>query len=138
MIDVYHHVCDLLDAELSVPMTHHGLLTHFNGIDDMIQAHTHITISVEKYLTWVFFEYHGWENLTPMSLPMHPDNDFVKALDTAIPLDPEVCAETDRLRFRYRGAIGELIWPMVTTCPELSFPVVKLSQFSAGAPAMIH
>jgi hypothetical protein len=68
---------------------------------------------------------------------MLPDNDFVKALDTAIPLDPEVCTETDRLRFRYCGVIGELIWPMVTTHPELSFPVVKLSQFSA-APAMIH
>jgi hypothetical protein len=56
-----------------------------------------------------------------MSLPMCPDNDFVKALDTAIPIDPKDCAETDQLCFRYCGAIGELIW---------SFPVVKLSQFS--------
>jgi hypothetical protein len=134
-IDVYHRVCDLVDAELSVPMTRHGLLTNFNGID-MIQAHTHITISVEKYLTSVF-DSHGWENITPMSLMMRPGNDFVKALDTAIPLDPEVRTETHRLRFRYHGAIGVLIWHMVTTRPELSFPVVKLRQFSA-TPAIFH
>jgi hypothetical protein len=68
---------------------------------------------------------------------MHPDNDFVKALYSAAPLDPDVCAATDKQRFRYRGAINELIWPMITTCPELTSPVVKLSQFSV-APAMIH
>jgi hypothetical protein len=39
--------------------------------------------------------------------------------------------------FRYRAAIGELIWPMTTTRPELSYPVVKLSQF-ATSPATIH
>jgi hypothetical protein len=69
---------------------------------------------------------------------MRPDNDFFKALDSAVHLDPDVCAATDKSHFRYLGAIGELIWPMVTTCPELAFPVVKLSQSSSVAPAMIH
>jgi hypothetical protein len=91
---------------------------------------------VEKYLTTIF-ESHGWNSLIPLSLLMHPDNDFVKALDSALPLDPDVRAATDKSCFRYCRAIGELIWPMVTTRPELAFPVVKLSQFSVG-PAMIH
>jgi hypothetical protein len=40
-------------------------------------------------------------------------------------------------RFRYRAAIGELIWQTITTRPESSYPVVKLSQF-ATSPATIH
>ena len=129
-VATYDRVCDLLDEELAVPITRHGLLHHFNGID-VVQARTHITISVERYLDTVL-ESHGWDNLLPLSLPMRPDNDFVKALDTAVPLEPDVRTQTDQLRFRYRGAIGELIWPMITTRPELAFPVVKLSQFSVA------
>jgi hypothetical protein len=68
---------------------------------------------------------------------MRSNNDFVKALGSAVPLDPDVRAATDKSRFRYCGAIGKLIWPMVMTRPEVAFPVVKLSQFSV-APAMIH
>jgi hypothetical protein len=68
---------------------------------------------------------------------MRPNNDFVKALDSAVPLDPHIHAATDKQCFCYRGAMGELIWPMITTCPELVFPVMKLSQFSV-APVMIH
>jgi hypothetical protein len=135
-IDTYDHVCDLLDEELTVPITRHDILAHLNGID-VVQARTHsITISVERYLDTVF-ESHGLKNHIPLSLPMRPDNDFVKALDSAVPLGPNVRAASDKQRFRYRGAIGELIWPMITTRPELAFLVVKLSQFSV-APAMIH
>jgi hypothetical protein len=102
-------LCDLLDEELSIPITCHGILTHFNGID-VLQTRTHITISVGKYLTTIF-ESHGWNSLIPLSLPMLLNNYFVKALDSAVPLDPDVHAATDKSRFRYCGAIGELIWP---------------------------
>jgi hypothetical protein len=33
--------------------------------------------------------------------------------------------------------IGELMWPVITTHPELSYPIVKLSQFATN-PAVIH
>jgi hypothetical protein len=39
--------------------------------------------------------------------------------------------------FSYRKAIGELIWAMVTCRPDLSFAVIKLSQFSNN-PGRIH
>jgi hypothetical protein len=38
--------------------------------------------------------------------------------------------------FRYRCGIGELIWAMITCRPEISFPVTKLSQFSAHPAAL--
>jgi hypothetical protein len=83
------------------------------------------------------FKNYGWKDLTPTSLPMNPSNEFVRALDSAVPLDPSERSLLDSTRFRYRAAIGELIWPMITTRPELSNPVVKLSQF-ANSPAAIH
>ena len=39
--------------------------------------------------------------------------------------------------FSYRQAIGELIYAMVTTRPDISFPIIKLSQFSNN-PQAIH
>jgi hypothetical protein len=58
-------------------------------------------------------------------------------LDDATPLDPVERTRADNTRFRYRAAIGELMWPMITTRPEISYPVVKLSQFSSN-PAKVH
>jgi hypothetical protein len=43
----------------------------------------------------------------------------------------------DKSRFRYRADVGKIIWPMITVRPELSFPIVKLSQFSSH-PAIVH
>ena len=39
--------------------------------------------------------------------------------------------------FNYRQAIGELIFLMITCRPDISFPLIKLSQYS-NAPAMEH
>ena len=37
--------------------------------------------------------------------------------------------------FSYRQAIGELIYAMVTCRPDISFPLIKLSQYSANPSA---
>jgi hypothetical protein len=107
------------------------MMKHFNGID-VSQYRTHISISSKTYLDTVFKNY-GWTDLTPTSLPMNPSNEFVRALDSDEPLEPSERSRLDNTCFRYRAAIGELIWPMVTTRPELSYPVVKLSQFATSA-----
>jgi hypothetical protein len=109
-------------------------MTHFSGID-VSQSRTHISISTKTYLDTVFNNY-SWD-LTTTSLPMNPSNDFFRALNDAKPLDPVEHTRTDNTRFRYRAAIGELIWPMITTRPKISYPVVKLSQFSSN-PAKVH
>jgi hypothetical protein len=99
-------------------------MKHFSGID-MSQSRTHISISTKTYLNTVFNNY-GWD-LTPTSLLMNPLNEFVSALDEATPLDPVERTRADTTRFRYHEAIGKLIWPMITTRPEISYPVVNLS-----------
>jgi hypothetical protein len=76
--------------------------------------------------------------MKPTNLPMSPDNEHVCSLDTTVL--PATSTEHDALEsanFRHRGAIGELIWARITCRPELSFPVVKLSQFSINH-AHIH
>jgi hypothetical protein len=116
-------------------MSLYGMMKHFNGID-IYHSRTHISISSKTYLDTVF-KNHGWKDLTPTSLPMNPSNEFARALDSAEPLDPSERSRLNNTRFRYRAAIGELIWPIITTQPEFSYPVVKLSQF-ATSPATIH
>jgi hypothetical protein len=109
-------------------------MKHFNGID-VSQSRTHISISTKTYLDTVFNNY-AWD-LTPTSLPMNPSNEFVRALDDATPLDPVERTRADNARFHYCAAIGELIRPMITTRPEISYPVIKLSQFSSN-PVKVH
>jgi len=131
----YEALCAKLDTFFQVPMTRYGRMTHFNGVD-VVQSDHHISIHVGEYLKQVFKSY-GWENMHPTSLPMDASNEFVRRLDEAKPLSLAERDKYEKNMFRYRAAIGELIWPMITARPELSYPVVKLSQFSA-APAAIH
>jgi hypothetical protein len=134
-ISIYNKLCDLIDIHLSMPITRHGLMVHFNGLD-IVQAASHITVTVEKYLDQVFLA-HGWSNILSKATPLQSDNAYVKKLDSAIPLLHADYKLAETNRFRYRSAIGELIWPMVCARPDLAFPVVKLSQFSS-APAACH
>ena len=41
------------------------------------------------------------------------------------------------MKFNYRQAIGELIFALVTCRPDISFPLIKLSQYSQN-PAEVH
>jgi hypothetical protein len=109
-------------------------MKHFSGIDRS-QSQTHISISTKTYLDTVFNNY-GWD-LTPASLPMNPSNEFVRALDDETPINPVERTRADNNHFRHCAAICELIWPMITTRPEILYPVVKLSQFSSN-PAKVH
>jgi hypothetical protein len=68
---------------------------------------------------------------------MNPSTEFVRALDSVEPLDPTHRSFLNSTRFRYRAAIGELMWSMITTRTELSYPVIKFSQFATN-PATIH
>ena len=41
------------------------------------------------------------------------------------------------MKFNYRQAIGELIFAMITCRPEISYPLIKLSQYASN-PAQCH
>jgi hypothetical protein len=133
---LYNRICDSLDSKLLVPMKRQGLLTHYNGID-IIQSSDHITLHCGTYIRKIVAN-HGWSDMHAKHLPMSSENEHIHALDTAEP--PSTAAgklALENAHFRYRGAIGELIWAIITCRPEISKPVCKLSQFST-TPAKIH
>jgi hypothetical protein len=68
---------------------------------------------------------------------MNPSNEFIHALDSAERPEPMHRSRLDSTHFRYRAAIGELMWPVITTRPELSYLIFELSQFSTN-PATIN
>jgi hypothetical protein len=130
---IYDMLCNDLDHELHVPLKRQGLLTHYNGID-IVQTQHYIHLHSDTYIQKVL-HYHSWTDILPTKLPMSSTNAYIRTLNEATPDSVTPSLETSL--FRYRGAIGELIWAMLTCRPEISFPVVKLSQF-ATAPAQLH
>jgi hypothetical protein len=90
----------------------------------------------KTYFDTVFKTY-DWNFITPISLPINPSNEFFRALDYAEPFDLNHRACLNSTCFRYRAAIDKLIWSMITTRPEISYPIIKLSLFATN-PATIH
>jgi hypothetical protein len=80
------------------------MMKQFNGIG-MSQSSTRFSVSSKTYLDTVFKNY-VWNHITPMSLPMNPSNEFVRALDYVEHLEPTQRYKLDSTRFRYRDAIG--------------------------------
>lgn len=72
-----------------------------------------------------------WTHLIPASLPIIHPIIFFQSIDKTNHLYPDEREQMLKTCFRYWAAIGEPIWPMVTSQPDNSFPVVKLSQFSS-------
>ena len=82
---------------------------------------------------------HPWlQDINPprqfQPIPIPGDTAYCRALDTAeTPETPELAAPLSASAgFSYRQAVGELIWAMVTCRPDISFPVIKVSQFAAN------
>ena len=71
--------------------------------------------------------------------PMSDDKDFLRQLENASPPtnDEDKVKLQVKMNFNYRQAIGELIFAMVTCRPDISYPTIKLSQYSAN-PSQCH
>ena len=69
---------------------------------------------------------------------MDPDNKYQAKLENSTPatLD-ELQSLEDKYGYNYRQAIGELIYILVTCRPDISYPLIKLSQYSTK-PSSIH
>ena len=72
-------------------------------------------------------------------IPMSEDKHYIRQLESAeLPsTEEQKIALQVEMKFNYRQAIGELIYAMVTRRPDISFPLIKLSQYSAN-PARMH
>ena len=137
-------IIEHISKYLSVPMHNLGILNKFNGVD-ILQTKDYIKISSKSYINkilsdykWTTEESHPTINPTPMK----DDPTYQNRLDTerGPHYKEDLKAFTDletKMGFKYRKAIGELLFTMVTTRPDISYPVLKLSKFS-NFPSEIH
>ena len=141
---VANKVIQMISEKLSVPMHHLGVLKRFNGVD-IDQTTDYIKISSSTYLNKILQDY-TWtteeKQCHTHPVPMRDDSTYLRQLDTDlgpnITTNPkEYHALEKEMKFKYRKAIGELLFAMVTTRPDISFPVIKLSKFSNN-PGKIH
>jgi hypothetical protein len=74
-----------------------------------------------------------------MPTSLGPSEAFIKRLYTTEGNpNPRIQAQLEKqIVLKYRRAIGQLIWPLTTCCPDLVQAVVKLAQHST-APADVH
>ena len=117
------------------------VLTYFNGIN-LIQTRNCITVNCRMYLDRVL-ERHGWSNISPNInkgvVPLTSDSKLIRELEQTVgPINPIDKQKLEKeMGFSYRTVIGELIYAMVTCCPDISFAVTKLSQY-ASKPDRCH
>jgi hypothetical protein len=126
---------DALDERLQIPIKRQGLITLYNGID-ITQSRWYIKLSVGTYLRKVLEPYmNDWLDMptTKHPTPLGTNESFLKRLYSAVgDRDPKAQeALKKRMKFGFRNAMGELIWPMVTCRPDFSQAVVKCAQGSA-------
>jgi hypothetical protein len=129
---------DMIDDKLSIPMKRQGFLDMYNGID-VLQTRDYIKISCktfidkisDKYLSTWMQNFTSTEN-RPTPLPTDPT--WYKKFNSAIgDPDPQTQAKlAKKMQLTYRSGVGELIWAMTTTRPDLAYTSVKLSQANSA------
>ena len=130
-----------IDNKMSISIKYLGLLTRFNGVD-IEQTQRTIKIHSETYIKKILREHDWLDTSRPchtFPIPIKSEATYSRTLEQAKPptLDKDKFALQREMKFNYRQAIGELIYCMVTTRPDISFPLIKLSQYSTN-PAREH
>jgi hypothetical protein len=121
-----------IEARMQNPLHDLGIIKLFNSIN-ILQAHDFVKISCETYIDKIV-SHHGWQDKVTSNqpIPMGADSESLRKLElTKGPQDP---TETQQLEtemgFSYRQAIGELIFTMTVGRINISYPIIKLSQYS--------
>jgi len=128
-----------IESRMQNPLNDLGVIKRFNGID-IQQARDFVKISCETYIDKIV-SHHNWQNETAATLPvpMRADSESLRKLELSKgPDDPsEAQALEQEMGFSYRQAIGELIFAMTVGRIDISYPIIKLSQYSAQ-PSKAH
>ena len=136
--DIANEIIDRIDQHMSIKVKPLGIMSRFNGVD-IEQSREYIKLSNATYIDKIVSNkkidsYNS--NYDP--LPMSENSTYNKAIESAEPLQPNELAKIEnKFGFSYRQGIGELLYAMLTCRPDISFPVIKLSQYST-APGKIH
>jgi deoxyuridine 5'-triphosphate nucleotidohydrolase len=139
--DIATTVINKIDTFMKIDIKDLGQLERYNGVD-IIQSKYYIKLNNPTYIKKIINE-HKWmideTNISNMPIPMQDDKKYMDKIETAIapPNEKERTQLQLKMNFNYRQAIGELIYAMVTCRPDISFPLIKLSQYSQN-PAEIH
>ena len=125
-----------IDKYMQIKIKDLGKLTRYNGVD-VIQSKHYIKLDNPTYIKKIIQE-HSWMienyNIPHKPIPMPDDKHFIRQLEEAIPPtnDDDKIRLQLKMRFNYRQAIGELIFAMITCRPEISYPLIKLSQYTSN------
>ena len=131
-------IWDLIDSKLSENLKREGILSRHNGID-IIQSQDYIKITCETYIDKICKNKpFDWKKTKSVPIPMM-DKDKLRELETTTgPEDPvDKKKLEDEFGFKYRTCTGELIFAMVTCRPDISFAILKLTQYN-HKPARCH
>ena len=140
---VARNLIDAINSKMTVNIKYLGLIDRFNGVD-VEQTDSFIKIHNETFINKIL-DFHDWQ-LQPCSLdsnsspiPMFYDHKFIRSLENEQPplTRDEAILLQRKMGFNYRQAVGELLYALVTCRPDISFPVIKLSQYS-NDPSEIH
>lgn len=134
-------VISKINSKMTIDVKYLGQISRYNGVD-VLQSRNFIKIYNRTYIDKIGNQYSWLNNSTPLQeatpTPMIATPQFRKQLETTEPASEEQLKILERkYGFSYRKGIGELIYAMVTCRPNISYPIIKLSQYSVR-PAEIH
>ena len=116
-----------------------GKITRFNGVD-ISQMRYYIKISNRTSILKMLSK-HPWiqnEPTTTIKILMKSEASYQSLLETQPSTTPaEIANLEEKMGFGYHHAIGELIYALVTCHPDISYAVIKLSQYLTK-PSRIH
>ena len=136
--NIAHDIISKTDDHMTIKVKSLGIIDRFNDVDveqtrfyTKIHNCTYITKIVENKL---FTDEHSQFSYLPTS----EDKDYNKFIESATPLDDKELQTCEKeFNFTYRQGIGELVYAMVTCRLDISFPLIKLIQYSS-APSRKH
>ena len=112
-----------------------GLVNLFNGMD-ILQTQDYVKISVRTFIEHMIAKYLAtWMTVKDMPdrpTPLPTRQQFLCGFMSAKGDLDEKAQErlADKMGLGYRNGIGKLIYAMITCQPDLSYSIVRLTQYS--------
>jgi hypothetical protein len=117
-----------------------GQIQRFNGID-INQTKHYVKLHNKTYINKLISKHPWLQEENPLQhnpIPMKAEADYQKQLELNTVTTNEAIQKLEKeFQFGYRQAIGELIYAMTTCRCDISYAVIKLSQYSVK-PHKIH
>ena len=131
-----------INSKMTVQIKSIRLVNRFNGVD-ISQTSSYVKISNKTYIemilrdkNWLHASIPG--QYSPAYIPMHSDPEFNKTIEEADPIsEKELKCVEKGAGFSYKQGKWELIYALVTCCPDIYFSLIKLAQYSTK-PALLR